>query len=264
MSFLPNNNTAFKRRLIKEDPVEEEEEDDCLFENQESENLSEIQVQAKQTSDFMHDANVEHLKFQPASVIAPPKEASKKAPESSGSASGFTLTNPLSNLPEFGLVLKAMSLKVRPSTAAAYRKSSKEWQTQIALRNDENEKSELTLLEIAENAPSNKNSNLIKKYKHDPVYDQVQTNAERSARCVIRGSDKSGELIRMLKTIWVFNSETGLREVFSISSHHMLIRDQYLDRHDATTVPRSKNTIVDSHQQCLSTMPLQCNFFFRQ
>ena len=63
MSFLPNNNTAFKRRLIKEDPVEEEEEDDCLFENQESENLSEIQVQTKQTSDFMHDPNVEHLKF---------------------------------------------------------------------------------------------------------------------------------------------------------------------------------------------------------
>ncbi len=63
MSFLPNNNTAFKRRLSKEDPVEEEEEDDCLFENQESEKLSEIQVQAKQTSDFMHDANVEHLKF---------------------------------------------------------------------------------------------------------------------------------------------------------------------------------------------------------
>ncbi|CAO0799095.1 unnamed protein product [Mucor circinelloides] len=102
-----------------------------------------------------------------------------------------------------------MSLKVGPSTAAAYRKSSKEWQdfcrenrhrypvdfrlpltvgptefvlaffkepvlkrtyrksisietnvrTQIALRNDENEKSELTLLEIAENAPSSKNSN---------------------------------------------------------------------------------------------------------
>jgi len=68
---------------------------------------------------------------------------------------------------------------------------------------------------------------LIKKYKHDPVYDQVQTNAERSARCVIRGSDKSGELIRMLKTQRVFNSETGLREVFSISSHHhLLIRDQ--------------------------------------
>ena len=65
MSFLPNNNTAFKRRLIKEDPAveEEEEEDDCLFENQESENLSEIQVQTKQTSGFMHDANVEHLKF---------------------------------------------------------------------------------------------------------------------------------------------------------------------------------------------------------
>ncbi|CAO0790892.1 unnamed protein product [Mucor circinelloides] len=149
MSFLPNNNTAFKRRLIKEDPVEEEEEDDCLFENQESENLSEIQVQAKQTSDFMHDAGVEHLKFQPASVIAPPKEASKKArrghppkknasatrsvAESSGSASGSTPTNPLSNLPEFGLVLKAMSLKMRLSTAAAYRKSSKEWQVSVDL-----------------------------------------------------------------------------------------------------------------------------------
>ena len=63
MSFLPNNNTAFKRRLITEDSVEEEEEDDCFFENQESKNLSEIQVQTKQTSDFMHDANVEHLKF---------------------------------------------------------------------------------------------------------------------------------------------------------------------------------------------------------
>ncbi|KAL9543968.1 hypothetical protein PS6_008991, partial [Mucor atramentarius] len=145
MSFLPNNNTAFKRRLIKEDPVEEEEEDDCLFENQESENLSEIQVQTKQTSDFMHDANVKHLKFQPTSVIAPPKEASKKArrghppkrnasatrsvAESSGSsASASTLASPLTNLPEFDLVLKAMSLKVRPSTAAAYRKPLEEWQ----------------------------------------------------------------------------------------------------------------------------------------
>lgn len=103
---------------------------------------------------------------------------------------------------------------------------------------------------------------LIKKYRHDLVYDQVQTNAERSARYVIRGSDKSGELIRMLTTLWVFNSETDLREVFSISSHHhMLIRDQDLDRHNATTVPRSTNTIVDGYQQCSSTMPLQCNFF---
>lgn len=63
MTFLPNNDSAFKRRLIKEDPVEEEEEDDCLFENQKSENSSEIQVQTKQTSDFMHNANVEHLRF---------------------------------------------------------------------------------------------------------------------------------------------------------------------------------------------------------
>ncbi|EPB91262.1 hypothetical protein HMPREF1544_01967 [Mucor circinelloides 1006PhL] len=107
MSFLPNNNTAFKRRLSKEDPVEEEEEDDCLFENQESEKLSEIQ---------------------PASVIAPPKEASKKTPESSGSASASTLASPLSNLPEFGFALKAMSLKVCSSTAAAYIKPLEEWQ----------------------------------------------------------------------------------------------------------------------------------------
>jgi len=70
---------------------------------------------------------------------------------------------------------------------------------------------------------------LIKKYEHDLVYDQVQTNADRAAHCVIRDSYKSSELIRMLKNFWVSNSETGLREMFSISSrHHMLLRDQDL------------------------------------
>ena len=70
---------------------------------------------------------------------------------------------------------------------------------------------------------------LIKKYEHDLVYDQVQTNADRAAHCVIRDSYKSGEFIRILKSLWSSESETGLREMFSISSrHHMLLRDQDL------------------------------------
>jgi len=70
---------------------------------------------------------------------------------------------------------------------------------------------------------------LIKKYEHDLVYDQVQTNADRAVHCVIRDPYKSGELIKILKNLWVSNSETGLREMFSISSrHHMLLRDQDL------------------------------------
>ena len=70
---------------------------------------------------------------------------------------------------------------------------------------------------------------LIKKYEHDLVYDQVQTNADRAAHCVIRDSYKSGEFIRILKSLRSSESETGLREIFSISSrHHMLLRDQDL------------------------------------
>lgn len=135
--------------------------------------------------------------------------------------------------------------------------------TQIALRNDDNENDELTLLQskyialsemkemsetltiflVAENAPVNKRGGkrvidvpfcieavnqykkvlmlihdyqfehraipgpspkktkelirLIKKYERDLVYDQVQTNADRAAHCVIRDSYKSGELITM-------------------------------------------------------------------
>lgn len=39
--------------------------------------------------------------------------------------------------------------------------------------------------------------------------------------------------------------------MFPISTrHHMLLGVQDLERHDATTVPRSTNTIVDGHQQC--------------
>ncbi|KAG2206098.1 hypothetical protein INT47_003747, partial [Mucor saturninus] len=70
---------------------------------------------------------------------------------------------------------------------------------------------------------------LIKKYEHDLVYDQVQTNVDRAAHCVIRDSYKSGELIRILKSLWSSSADSGLREMFSISSrHHMLLRDQDL------------------------------------
>ncbi|KAL9537516.1 hypothetical protein PS6_011727, partial [Mucor atramentarius] len=84
----------------------------------------------------------------PATVIAPPKEAPKKArrgrspkrnasatrsvAESSGSsASASTLASPFTNLPEFDLVLKAMSLKVRPSTTAACTKPLEVWQASL-------------------------------------------------------------------------------------------------------------------------------------
>lgn len=70
---------------------------------------------------------------------------------------------------------------------------------------------------------------LIKKYEHDLVYDQVQTNEDRAAHCVIRDSYKPGEFIRILKSLWISESATALREMFSISSrHHMLLRDQDL------------------------------------
>lgn len=70
---------------------------------------------------------------------------------------------------------------------------------------------------------------LIKKYEHDLVYDQIQTKADRGAHCVIRDSYKSGEFIRVLKSLWISDNGSSLREMFSISSrHHMLLRDQDL------------------------------------
>ncbi|KAG2210572.1 hypothetical protein INT47_002514 [Mucor saturninus] len=127
--------------------------------------------------------------------------------------------------------------------------------TQIGLHT-KNADSQLTLLQMAEKAPSNKKGALmflhefqsscrevdypspkktkeviesIKNYEHNLVYDQVQTNVDRAAHCVIRDSYKSGELIRILKNIWISSSDTGLREMFSISSrHHMVPRDQDL------------------------------------
>ncbi|CAO3629735.1 unnamed protein product [Mucor fragilis] len=79
-----------------------------------------------------------------ASVIAPPKEAPKKArrglppkdtvpvarpaAESSESASATTPASSSTNLPEVDLVLEAKSFKLRPSTAAIYRKPMEDWQ----------------------------------------------------------------------------------------------------------------------------------------
>ncbi|KAG2190460.1 hypothetical protein INT47_006627, partial [Mucor saturninus] len=120
--------------------------------------------------------------------------------------------------------------------------------TQIGLRTEDNVDSQPSLRQMANNAPSNKNGSkksprsewpspkktkeiieLIKKYEHDLVYDQVQTNVDRAAHCVIRDSYKSGELIRILKSLWSSSADSGLREMFSISSrHHMLFRDQDL------------------------------------
>ncbi|KAL9536707.1 hypothetical protein MBANPS3_012434 [Mucor bainieri] len=209
--------------------------------------------------------------IQPASVVPPPKDAPKKnrrgrprknnasaarpVAGSSGSANATAVpVSPRANLPEFDLVLDALSLKVRPSTSAAYRKPLEDWQNadrSIILSND-NESSDLILLQTAENAPSSKTGSkkiidvplgvevvnqykkaliflyyyklenrsmpwpspkktkevmdLVKKYERDLIYDQVQTNADRAAHCVIRDSYKSGELIRMLKNLWVSNN----------------------------------------------------------
>ncbi|KAI9327252.1 hypothetical protein BD770DRAFT_449902 [Pilaira anomala] len=147
--------------------------------------------------------------------------------------------------------------------------------TQIGLRTEQNADSQLDLLQMAEDAPSNRKGNkkiievpvgievvkqykkvlmflheyqsscrevgytspkdikelteLIKKYQHDLIYDEVQTNADRSSHCVIRDSYKSGELIRILKNLWIASKKSSIREMFAISSrHHMLLRDQDL------------------------------------
>lgn len=86
---------------------------------------------------------------------------------------------------------------------------------------------------------------LLKEYDPDLVYDQVQTNGDRVAHCIIRDPYKAGEYARDVP----------------ISTHHMLLGVQDLERHDATSVPRSTNTIVDGHQQCLSKRHSSAIFF---
>ncbi|KAG2222130.1 hypothetical protein INT45_007566 [Circinella minor] len=70
---------------------------------------------------------------------------------------------------------------------------------------------------------------IIKEYECSLVYDQVQTNPDRAAHCVIQDLYKSEQLIKILKSLWTANSKSGLREMFSISArYHMLLQDQDL------------------------------------
>ncbi|KAG2210535.1 hypothetical protein INT47_002477 [Mucor saturninus] len=84
--------------------------------------------------------------------------------------------------------------------------------TQIGLHT-ENADSQLTLLQMAEKAPSNKKGD-IGYYKHIPLF-VIHINPVNS--------------LEILKNLWISSSDTGLREMFSISSrHHMLLRDRDL------------------------------------
>ncbi|CAO3630202.1 unnamed protein product [Mucor hiemalis] len=70
---------------------------------------------------------------------------------------------------------------------------------------------------------------VINQYGASLIYDQVQTNVDRAAHCIIRDSYKIGQLINLLFGLWCSTSKFHLRERFSISSrHHMLLRDQDL------------------------------------
>ncbi|CEP13722.1 hypothetical protein, partial, partial [Parasitella parasitica] len=57
----------------------------------------------------------------------------------------------------------------------------------------------------------------IKEYGHHLVYNQVLMNSDRAAHCMIRDSYKPGQLLKMLKSLWLSNSKTSLRELLSIS-----------------------------------------------
>ncbi|CEP10095.1 hypothetical protein [Parasitella parasitica] len=87
----------------------------------------------------------------------------------------------------------------------------------------------------------------IKEYGHHLVYDQVPRNPDRAAHCIIRDSYKPGQLLKMLKSLWLSNSKTSLRELLSISlRHHMLLRDEdlrYLNFSDyfSTIIPAKQH-----------------------
>lgn len=71
--------------------------------------------------------------------------------------------------------------------------------------------------------------NVIKQYGANLIYDQVQTNADRAAHCIIRDSYKIGQFIKILLDLWCSTDKFHLRERFSIAArHHMLLRDQDL------------------------------------
>ncbi|OAD71040.1 hypothetical protein PHYBLDRAFT_171102 [Phycomyces blakesleeanus NRRL 1555(-)] len=164
------------------------------------------------------------------------------------------------NVSEFELALKALPMKVRASTATIYRMPLEHWKPIfIVAENDaSNKNGSKKIIEVPLGIeavsqykkfliflhefrserreggwPSPKKTKevieLIKKYKYNLVYDQVQTNVDRAAHCVIQDSYKSDKLIRILKILWTSDSKSGLHEMFSISScHHMLLKDQDL------------------------------------
>ncbi|KAI9329311.1 hypothetical protein BD770DRAFT_477950 [Pilaira anomala] len=75
--------------------------------------------------------------------------------------------------------------------------------------------------EVGYTSPKDKKelTELIKKYQHYLIYDEVQTNADRSSHCVIRDSYKSGELIRTLKNLWIANALEDEEEFASRATH---------------------------------------------
>ncbi|CEP20093.1 hypothetical protein [Parasitella parasitica] len=55
----------------------------------------------------------------------------------------------------------------------------------------------------------------IKEYGHRLVYDQVLTNPDRAAHCIIKDSYKPRQLLKILKSLWLSNKRTSLRELLS-------------------------------------------------
>lgn len=61
------------------------------------------------------------------------------------------------------------------------------------------------------------------------VYHSVQANLNRGASCILRDSYKIGQLIGMLKDLWLSSHRTSIREMVCLSCrHNMLLRGEDL------------------------------------
>ncbi|KAG2224882.1 hypothetical protein INT45_010831 [Circinella minor] len=100
--------------------------------------------------------------------------------------------------------------------------------TQIYVRDTNNDSEDLTttLPQLTDAARLSKDGR--SKVLEVPLsYEAVVTNADRAAHCVIRDLCKPGDLIQMMKKLWLLSSKNSLQEMFSIAAHHhMLLRDQ--------------------------------------
>ncbi|CEP14539.1 hypothetical protein [Parasitella parasitica] len=150
-------------------------------------------------------------------------------------ASTSTTTAPIAlRSTEVSEAYDELSATVRPTTILAYKSPLAHWET-YCKENFEGPEALVLLHEyqrrcwsIEWGSPKDceELTSLLKQFEHSLVYDQVRTSVDRAARCVIRDSYKPGQLIRMLKTLWLSASRTSPRETFSISTrHHMLLRD---------------------------------------